>query len=34
VASLDNCSVTTVTARDDGTFVLDEIGRQADTLIR
>jgi broad specificity phosphatase PhoE len=34
MASLDNCSVTTVTAHNDGTFVLDEIGRQADTLIR
>lgn len=33
VASLDNCSVTTVTVQDDR-FVLDEIGREADTLIR
>lgn len=33
VASLDNCSVTTVTVHG-GKFVLDEIGREADTLIR
>lgn len=33
VASLDNCSVTTVTVEGDR-FVVDEIGREADTLIR
>ena len=34
VASLDNCSVTTVTTNADGTFTLEAIGREADTLIR
>ena len=34
VASLDNCSVTTVTVDDDGSISLVEMGGEADTLIR
>jgi len=33
VKSLDNCSVTTVVVHD-GVFTIEEIGREADTLIR
>jgi len=34
IASLDNCSVTEVVVGPDGTLSIDEIGREADTLIR
>ena len=34
IASLDNCSVTEVVVGDDGKLSIDEIGREADTLIR
>lgn len=34
IASLDNCSVTTVTVHDDGRIELLEVGGEADTLIR
>ena len=34
IASLDNCSVTEVVVGADGTLSIDEIGREADTLIR
>lgn len=34
IASLDNCSVTTIDVADDGTLSLVETGNQADTLIR
>jgi hypothetical protein len=33
VKSLDNCSVTTVVVHD-GKFTIEEMGREADTLIR
>ena len=34
IASLDNCSVTTVVTDDRGGFTIESIGREADTLIR
>lgn len=34
IASLDNCSVTIFDIESDGTLILREIGREADTLIR
>ncbi len=34
IASLDNCSVTTVTSDGRGGFSIDRIGNEADTLIR
>jgi len=34
IASLDNCSVTTVDVATDGTLTIVEMGREADTLIR
>ena len=34
IASLDNCSVTTVTSDNRGNFTIDRIGNEADTLIR
>lgn len=34
IASLDNCSVTTVTSDRRGGFAIDRIGNEADTLIR
>ncbi|MFZ9696735.1 MAG: histidine phosphatase family protein [Ilumatobacteraceae bacterium] len=34
IASLDNCSVTTVTSDGRGKFTIDAVGNEADTLIR
>jgi len=34
IASLDNCSVTTVVSDGHGGFSIDQIGNEADTLIR
>ena len=34
IASLDNCSVTTVTSDRCGGFAIEQIGNEADTLIR
>ena len=34
IASLDNCSVTTVTSDGRGAFTIDAVGNEADTLIR
>ena len=34
IASLDNCSVTTVSTDGRGGFVIDAMGNEADTLIR
>jgi broad specificity phosphatase PhoE len=34
IASLDNCSITTVDVATDGTLTIVEMGREADTLIR